>query len=210
MARGKVRKFDTGLKETARSLPATGYPITKLGIKLFGATAMDVWRKRLIEHYRNDPVAYDRFERWLRKKHKLTAEKGGAILLDWAIEETLRAILSTRKGKARDSSISERRVMYYTYSKADLVLEAPAKAVTSFKGEAIKHEVDGIIGIDCTVREPGGVFFKKVRCRFVSHPFWQLGVSVMPQGGDDGDDDTDLDADDENEDDGESDDDDGN
>ena len=167
------------LRSSNRALPSATYPLTRLGASLFGAANVASWKVVLGCHFQSD-LAFNKDERGLRENHRPTAKVGAAILLEWTLEETFRAILGIRKGRKRRSNISAMRLRSYKFSRTRLILEAPGKAVTIYNGVREEHEVDGIVGINCTVSYRDGTFFRKVRSRFVSHPFWQLGVSVAP------------------------------
>jgi hypothetical protein len=158
----------------------TDTSLIALAKKLFGEKDLTDWVATLIEHFQNDPP-FTKAETKLRENRTLTPKQGGMILLEFALDETFRGILGMRKGATRKKPLNLGQLADMLYRDAHLVIEPPANAVTMFRGERIQTRVEGIIGINCAVFRSKDVPYRKVRCRFVSHPFWQLGVSNIEE-----------------------------
>lgn len=136
----------------------------KTGERCFGSNNMKRWLKKIERHYRNDPPC-TADERKLRKA-KEPASKAAMLLLEDAVEQTLRGILGIRTGRRRRQMLPLN--LKIKCRDLDLVMEGYEGATTTFRGQTYKHEVPGIIAITCRTKD------RKVQPAFVSHPFWQL------------------------------------
>jgi len=153
-------------------------PIIRLGHRCFGEANMAKWLTTLIKHWLAG-VPFTKFEGDLRKADEdnvRSAESFAEEHLEHLISETLRAAQGIRK--KRRIKLDKRVAVALRYGNPELILRPPSRAVVTHEGNEYEHDVDGICCIACIVLS-GSVATKKIAPKFVSHPFWQLGVSSM-------------------------------